>query len=239
MSEKDPWLFHSNLSSSLNIGLLSPLEIVNAALNSHAPISSKEGFIRQLIGWREFIRALYMLEGEKMRMMNVLNHQQLLSRAFYKGNTQIKVVDFTIQKFTKYAYLHHIERLMILGNLMLLTEVNPSEVYRYFMAMSIDAYDWVMVPNVYGMSQFACGDLMTTKPYFSSSNYLLNMGVESGEWKETWDALFYMFLKKHRKLIVQNPRLGVLIQNLDRKDEKTIKQYELLKSKFMDIVVKK
>ena len=237
LSDQDPFLFHSNLSSSLNIGLLNPNEIISKALEKDVPIESKEGFIRQIIGWREFMRAIYLLEGIQMKSSNVLNHQHKLSKTWYNATTQLPIVDQVIRKLIDHAYSHHIERLMVLGNIMMLSNIHPKDVYTYFMAMHIDAYDWVMVPNIYGMSQFASGNLMTTKPYFSGANYLKKMGVKNGPWSETWDALFYLFLKDHRALIEKNPRLSILIKNLDKKDLKTMNHYTALKNDFLSITV--
>lgn len=230
LSQGDAYLFHSNISSSLNTGLLAPDEVVQAALERDVPIASKEGFLRQIIGWREFIRALYVLEGPTMRLQNHLNHHARLSHHWYHGAIGIPIVDSTLAKLKRHAYAHHIERLMVLGNAMLLLNVHPDDVYRFFMAMHIDAYDWVMVPNIYGMSQFAAGPLMTTKPYFSGANYLRKMGVLGGDWEETWDALFYLFLKRHRAIINANPRLRMLLRHLDRKPKETLENYQTLRT---------
>lgn len=211
-------LFHSMLSAPLNCGLLSPQQIIEAALahTPAAPLPSREGFIRQIIGWREFMRAVYIFKGSEIRNANILNHMNTLSSAWYEGTTGILPVDMTVRRVQKHAYCHHIERLMILGNMMLLMRIHPTEVYRWFMDMFIDAYDWVMVPNVYAMSQYAPGNLITTKPYFSSSNYVCKMSdYPTGEWCDIWDALFYAFLANHRKSIESNPRLAVLLKNLD------------------------
>jgi len=238
LSSRDPYLFHSNLSSSLNIGLLSPQEIVSKAIEQESPIESKEGFIRQIIGWREFMRAVYLLDGEHMKKMNVLNHHQTLSEVWYKATTKIPIVDQVIDKLNTHAYAHHIERLMVLGNVMMLSNIDPNEVYHYFMSMFIDAYEWVMVPNIYGMSQFAAGDLMTTKPYFSGSNYLLKMGVSSGEWTNIWDALFYQFITEHRSLIERNPRLSLLTRLLDQQSQEAKDVHKKIKSEFITLVTK-
>jgi deoxyribodipyrimidine photolyase-related protein len=233
LSERHPILFHSALSSSINIGLLSPHEVVRHALDIDAPLASKEGFIRQIIGWREFVRAIYVLEGKTMADKNVLSHTKKMSDAWMEGQTGIPVVDLTIRKLMVHAYTHHIERLMVLGNLMMLSNIDPMEVYTYFMATHIDAYHWVMAPNIFGMSQFSAGALMTTKPYFSGSNYLVRMGVKKGDWTEVWDALFYLFLFDNRTLIGQNPRLGALLRNLERKSEETMARYAELKNAFL------
>lgn len=142
--------------------------------------------------------------------------QKKIPDDFWKGSTGIDPVDTVIKKVLKTGYCHHIERLMVIGNFLLLCEFNPDEVYRWFMEMFIDAYDWVMVPNVYGMSQFADGGLMSTKPYISGSNYLIKMGnFKKGDWQIIWDGLFWRFLDKHRDFFLSNPRMKVLIKSFD------------------------
>ena len=181
------------------------------------PLNSCEGFIRQVIGWREYIRAIYILKGVEQRTRNFWGFTRKIPDSFYSGDTGIDPVDDVIRKVVKTGYCHHIERLMILGNFMLLCEFDPDEVYRWFMELFIDAYDWVMVPNVYGMSQFADGGLMATKPYISGSNYLLKMSdYPKGEWQEIWDGLFWRFMHVHRKFFEQNPRMGMLIRTFDK-----------------------
>jgi deoxyribodipyrimidine photolyase-related protein len=137
--------------------------------------------------------------------------------AFYDGTTGLEPIDQTIRKLLKTGYNHHIERLMVLGNFMLLCEIKPDAIYRWFMEMYIDAYDWVMVPNVYGMSQFSDGGLMTTKPYICGSNYILKMSdYPKGEWQEIWDGLFWRFLDKQRETFRKNPRWAMLISTWDK-----------------------
>ncbi len=222
IAENESVLFHSNLSAILNIGLLSPKGILDSALKmlDKVPIASLEGFVRQIIGWREYMRAVYFLKGTEMRTKNFLGHKDVVPASWYNGTTGIYPIDATIKKVLKYAYCHHIERLMILGNVMLLLNIDPDEVYGWFMDMFIDAYDWVMVPNVYAMSQFADGGTITTKPYFSSSNYILKMSdYKKGDWVNIVDALFYRFIDRHKLLINQNPRLKILLKNLERLPE--------------------
>ena len=214
-------LFHSVLSPYLNAGLLTPGEVIDAALE-HArkhgtPMNSLEGFIRQIIGWREFIRGVYLVEGRRQRTKNFWKFYRKMPRSFYEGTTGIEPFDRTVRKVLETGYCHHIERLMILGNFMMLSEIDPDEVYRWFMELFIDAYDWVMVPNIYGMSQFADGGLMTTKPYFSGSNYILKMSdYRKGDWCDTWDALFWRFMDVHREVLARNPRLGMLVRSFDK-----------------------
>jgi deoxyribodipyrimidine photolyase-related protein len=215
--QKEELLFHSGLSCLLNVGLLTPQQVIDETLafssQHEIPINSLEGLIRQLIGWREFVRGVYHLFGQEQRKKNYFNHHRQIPKAFYEGTTGILPIDSAITKLHKNGYLHHIERLMLLGNFFLLCEVSPSEVYRWFMELFIDSYDWVMVPNVYGMSQYADGGMMTTKPYFSGSNYILKMSdYKKGDWCPIWDALFWRFMIKHEEFFASQPRLKVLHQ---------------------------
>ena len=218
---KETVLYHSVLSPMLNIGLLTPKQIVDKAISigqeKNIPLNSLEGFIRQIIGWREFIRIVYEREGGKQRTTNYWKFKRKIPTSFWTGTTGIPPIDQTIQKILATGYCHHIERLMVLGNFMLLCEFNPDEVHRWFMEMFIDAYDWVMVPNVYGMTQFADGGLMTTKPYISGSNYLMKMSdYEKGDWQAIWDGLFWRFMHEHRDFFLKNPRLGMLVGTFDK-----------------------
>ena len=214
-------LHHSVLTPMLNVGLLTPQFVVDETIRfaneNDIPLNSLEGFIRQIIGWREFIRAVYQLKGTEERTKNYWNFTRKIPVSFWNGTTGIDPIDSTIKKVLETGYCHHIERLMVLGNFMLLCEFDPNEVYRWFMELFIDAYDWVMVPNVYGMSQFADGGLMATKPYISGSNYLMKMSdYKKGAWQEVWDGLFWKFMHIHRDFFLQNPRLGMLVNTFDK-----------------------
>lgn len=224
MVRQETFLYHSVLTPMLNTGLLTPEQVLNAALDAAArydvPLNSLEGFVRQIVGWREFIRIVYEREGARQRTTNYWKFTRKIPASFYTGTTGIEPVDTVIKRVLQTGYCHHIERLMVLGNFMLLCEFDPDEVYRWFMELFIDAYDWVMVPNVYGMTQFADGGLMTTKPYISGSNYLLKMGDwQKGNWCATWDGLFWHFMHEHRDFFSQNPRLGMLLKTLDKMPE--------------------
>ncbi len=230
---------HSLLSPILNIGLLDPKEVVEKILSyfqsSHKKekiINSVEGFIRQIIGWREFMRMIYLFEGVNQRNSNFFNHRKRLKDEHYEATTEIEPIDNVIKNLNSLAYSHHIERLMVIGNYMLLTEMHPNEVYKWFMEMYIDSYDWVMVPNVYGMSQFADGGKIVTKPYVSGSSYILKMSnykkSKDSEWQETWDGLFWRFLDKHQDFLKKNARMGMLINQLKKKSiQDKIKNVEL------------
>lgn len=216
-----PVLHHAVLTPMLNTGLLQPQQIMEGALTAakkyDIPLNSLEGFIRQVMGWREFIRIVYAREGGRQRTTNYWKFTRRIPSSFWTGETGIAPIDITIKKILQTGYCHHIERLMVLGNFMLLCEFNPDEVYRWFMEMFIDAYDWVMVPNVYGMTQFADGGLMTTKPYISGSNYLMKMSdYPKGSWQTVWDGLFWRFMHVYRSFFLTNPRLGMLVNTFDK-----------------------
>jgi deoxyribodipyrimidine photolyase-related protein len=215
------FLYHSVLTPALNIGLLNPQQVIDKALDfaaeNNIPLNSLEGFIRQIMGWREFIHIVYEREGVRQRTKNYWGFTRKIPASFWKGETGIVPVDTVIKRVLLTGYSHHIERLMVMGNFMLLCEFNPHQVYQWFMEMYIDAYDWVMVPNTYGMTQFADGGLMMTKPYISGSNYLMKMGNwPKGDWQDTWDGLFWRFMHVHRNFFLQNPRLGMLIKTFDK-----------------------
>lgn len=221
MVENELILHHSVISPMLNVGLISPREMLDKALeftkDCEIPLNSLEGFIRQILGWREFIRGVYEVKGGAQRTTNFWKFTRKIPLSFWDGTTGINPVDTVIKKVLKTGYSHHIERLMVLGNFMFLCEFDPDEVYRWFMEMFIDAYDWVMVPNVYGMSQFADGGLMATKPYISGSNYLMKMSnFKKDTWQDIWDALFWRFISKHCDFFLKNPRLSMLVKNFDR-----------------------
>lgn len=221
ISIKESVLYHSVISPLLNIGLLTPKQVVEAVLVSwkkfHIPLNSLEGFIRQIIGWREFIRACYLLKGRSMRISNRLGHKAPLPKGFWDGTTGIPPIDNTIKKILQTGYCHHIERLMILGNFLLLNECDPDAVYEWFMGYFVDSYDWVMVPNVYAMSQYADYGSITTKPYISGANYIHKMSdYKKGDWSEIWDGLFWRFISKYRSLFEANPRTMVLLSLLNK-----------------------
>ena len=214
-------LNHSLLSPLINLGLLTPGEVVERTL-AHAkkakvPMASLEGFIRQIIGWREFIRGIDENFGERQEKSNFFQHERRLTSAWYEGSTGIPPLDDVIRRVQKNAYLHHIERLMIVSNLMLLSEIQPADAHRWFMEMFLDSYEWVMGPNVYGMGLMSDGGIFATKPYISGSNYILKMGdYTKGPWCDTWDGLYWSFIEKHRKYFLGNPRLSMMVKLLDR-----------------------
>ena len=214
-------LNHSILSPLINVGLIAPTEVINRTLSfaqeESIPLNSTEGFVRQIIGWREFIRGMYVCKGRISRTRNFWGFDRKIPKSFYDGTTGIEPIDQTIKKVLQTGYCNHIERLMILGNFMLLCEFDPDEVYRWFMELFIDAYDWVMVPNVYGMCMFADGGTFATKPYIGGSNYLRKMSnYPKGDWEKVWDGLFWSFVMKHQNFFRSNPRTSMLFHTLNK-----------------------
>ena len=241
--KEESFLFHSLISPMLNNGLLTPDEVVQRTIEyaekTNVDLNALEGFLRQIIGWREFIMAVYKFDGVHQRNSNFFKNTNPLPKSFYYGTTGIEPIDKTIQKLLNTGYNHHIERLMILGNFMLLCEIHPTEVYKWFMEMYIDSYDWVMVPNVYGMSQFADGGLMSTKPYISSSNYILKMSdYKRGNWCEIWDGLFWRFIDKHKDYFAQNRRTFFMHKQLERMNKEKLETHIHNAENFLEKLLK-
>lgn len=223
--QDESFLNHSILSPMINVGLISPREVINTTLKyakeKRIPTNSTEGFVRQILGWREFLRGMYEIRGSQSKIINFWNFTRKIPTSFYHGTTGVLPIDSTIKKLLTTSYCHHIERLMVLGNFMLLCEFDPQEVYNWFMELFIDSYEWVMVPNVYGMSQFADGGLFATKPYISGSNYIIKMSdYPRGDWQKTWDGLFWRFMHVHKDIVSKNPRLAMLSKKFDTMDKK-------------------
>jgi deoxyribodipyrimidine photolyase-related protein len=238
IKKNDSFLFHSLISPLINVGLITPRNVLNEILRhskeNKIPLNSLEGFIRQIIGWREFMRAIYIVEGTKQRNSNYWKNDYPIPKSFYDATTGILPIDNTIKKLLRNAYVHHIERLMILGNFMVLCEIKPNDVYKWFMELFIDAYDWVMVPNVYGMSLNADGGMITTKPYISSSNYIRKMSdYPAGEWCAIWDGLYWRFIQKHRAFFEKNPRMRVMTSHLDKMGKEKLENHIKIAEGFL------
>ena len=238
------FLNHSVLSPLINVGLISPKEVINKSLSyarkADIPLNSLEGFVRQIIGWREFIRGMYVCKGRFSRTKNFWNFNRKIPPSFYDGTTGILPIDNTIKKVLETGYCHHIERLMVLGNFMLLCEFDPDEVYRWFMELFIDAYDWVMVPNVYGMCLFADGGTFATKPYVGGSNYIKKMSnYPKGDWQKTWDGLFWRFIFKNQEFFKSNHRTSMMYHLLNKmpqeKLENHLKQADLFMQNKLEV----
>lgn len=226
LSDRDPFLFHSALTPALNLGLITPAEVLErtlqAAKRRRVPLESVEGFVRQLIGWREFIRGVYREHSERQETTNFFGHRRRLTIDWYQATTGLLPLDRVIRKAQRWGWTHHIERLMVAGNLMTLCEIDPGDAHRWFMEMFVDSSDWVMGPNVYGMALFADGGLFATKPYLCGSNYLRKMGdygrPRAGEtdWCEILDGLYWRFIDRHRAFFTGQARLNQAVSLLDR-----------------------
>ena len=229
-------LYHGVLTPMLNVGLLTPEQVIDAVMDADdVPVQSLEGFVRQVVGWREYMRALYDLEGVSIRNANVWGFERELPEAWYTGETGLAPVDDVVPRVLQTGYANHIERLMVLGGALFLTRVHPREVYRWFMELFVDAYDWVMVPNAYGMSQHAAGPLLTTKPYFSGSNYLRKMShYPRGDWEAEWDGLYWTFIRDYRDEIEGYRRMSMLTGHLDRMSDEKMAAHETAAQRYLD-----
>jgi deoxyribodipyrimidine photolyase-related protein len=221
ISTRSDTVFHSLLSPYLNIGLLTPAEVIDAVMQHRkdVPLQSIEGFTRQVIGWREFVRGVYRQHSDAQDVGNYWSHERSLTASWYEGSTGIPPLDDTIKTAQSLGWAHHIPRLMVLGNLMTLCEIRPQAAHRWFMEMFIDSSEWVMGPNVYGMGLYSDGGIFATKPYICGSNYLLKMSdYRKGDWCNTVDGLYWRFIDKHRDFFASNPRLALMPKALDRLD---------------------
>jgi deoxyribodipyrimidine photolyase-related protein len=223
LDQRTPFLYHSLISPLINIGFLTPFEVVKEveSMATKENLNSVEGFIRQIMGWREFVRGIYQNCDEFQQTENFFNHKNRLNKCWYKANTGVTPLDDAIKKANEWGYCHHIERLMVIGNLMLLLEVHPQEVYRWFMEMFVDSSDWVMGPNVFGMSQFSDGGVFATKPYISGSNYIFKMGnyKKNEQWATAWDGLYWRFIDRKRSFLSKNHRLNMMVKMFDKMDD--------------------
>lgn len=232
LTTRDPFVFHSVLSPMLNLGLLTPREVLDKALayadKHEVPINSLEGFVRQIIGWREFVRGVDQRFGDRQSSANFFDHHRQLTAAWYDGTTRLLPLDDVIRKAQQYGWAHHIERLMIAGNLMTLCEIEPQAAYRWFMEMFVDSSDWVMGPNVYGMGIFSDGGIFSTKPYICGSNYIRKMsdypkpspaplfGDGDTTWCDVMDGLYWRFIDRNRSFFRGQARMAQAIGTLYR-----------------------
>jgi deoxyribodipyrimidine photolyase-related protein len=229
-----PFLYHSVISPYLNAGLLDPLEVCHAAeaawKSGKAPLNSVEGFIRQIIGWREFVRGIYFLAGPDYVRRNALSHTAPLPAFYWGAETRMRCIAHVVGQTREEAYAHHIQRLMVTGNFALLAGVDPREVHRWYLAVYADAYEWVEAPNTLGMSQFADGGLVASKPYVSSGAYIDRMSdycggcaydvkARTGERACPFNLLYWHFLNRHRERFIANPRMVQIYRSWDRMDE--------------------
>ncbi len=242
MLRDDRFLNHSLLSIYLNLGLLGPLEVCERVEKAWqaggVPINAAEGFIRQIIGWREFVRGVYFREGPDYAQRNALNHQRKLPALYWGGETNMACLRAAVDQTREEAYAHHIQRLMVTGNFALLAGVNPAEVHEWYLAVYADAFEWVEAPNTVGMSQFADGGVVGSKPYVSSGNYINKMSdycvgcshdvkARTGPKACPFNPLYWHFLNRHRDRFAKNPRMANIYRTWERM--KAVEQSRILK----------
>ena len=247
MIENEPWMFHSHIGLYLNTGLLTPQECINKVLIAYEKneccIASCEGFIRQIIGWREYIRGIYWKFMPKYKNMNHLNSTNNLPSFFWSGDTKLNCLKNSIQDTKNNAYAHHIQRLMIIGNFATLMNLNPIEVSDWFLAVYVDAFEWVELPNVIGMALYADGGILGSKPYISSGSYINKMSTyckncqynikeKIGENACPFNYLYWTFLNEHKELFKNNPRMNMMINLLNKIDNKTLENMKKSKKDF-------
>jgi deoxyribodipyrimidine photolyase-related protein len=231
-------VFHSLLSPLLNIGLLVPSEVIQEALKYHKknkiPLNSFEGFIRQILGWREFIKGTYDKYENQMVKGNFWNHKRKLTSSWYTGTTGIDPLDHFIKEVNACGYTHHIPRLMVISNIMNLAGIHPNEIYRWFMEMFVDSSDWVMVPNVFSMGTFSDGGIFATKPYICGSNYILKMSnFKKGEWCDIVDGLYWSFIERNMSEIKKNYRMSMMANAYKKISEERKKTIFTKANKFI------
>jgi deoxyribodipyrimidine photolyase-related protein len=248
MIEGEPWLFHAHLSFYINCGLLNPLECIKAAENAyHAqeiPLNAAEGFIRQILGWREYIRGIYWLKMPEYADLNFLNAQQKLPEFYWNANTKMNCMRQAVLETKKNAYAHHIQRLMVLGNFALLTGIDPQYVNEWFLIVYADAYEWVEMPNVTGMVLFADGGVVASKPYAAGGSYINKMSnyCKNCSYKVTkkngldacpFNYLYWNFLQSHRDKFANNPRIAMMYRTYDRMDDEKKQAIKQDASRFL------
>jgi deoxyribodipyrimidine photolyase-related protein len=234
MWTKEPWLFHSHIASSLNLKLLSAPEVVAAAEEAFhegkAPLAAVEGFIRQILGWREYVRGVYWMNMPDYLERNALDAQESLPDFYWTGDTPMACMRDALEQTLQFGYAHHIQRLMVTGLYALLLGVNPKEVHAWYLSVYVDAVEWVELPNTLGMSQFADGGLMASKPYAASGKYIdrmsnyckgcaFNPALSTGDKACPFTTLYWDFLLRHEAALSKNPRMVMQVRNLKRLDD--------------------
>ena len=234
MLQGDRFLHHSVLSPYLNLGLLDPLALCRAVEERYragaVPLNSAEGFIRQIIGWREYVRGLYFHEGPAYVTQNALGATRDLPPLFWGAKTKMNCLGQVVAQTREEAYAHHIQRLMVTGNFATLAGIDPAQVHEWYLAVYADAYEWVEAPNTVGMSQFADGGVIASKPYVSSGNYIAKMSdycagcaysvtTKTGKGACPFNLLYWAFLERHKAQFAQNPRMGPIYATWTRMDD--------------------
>jgi deoxyribodipyrimidine photolyase-related protein len=227
----EPYLYHSRISAALNLKLIHPRQVIAAAEERYragkAPLAAVEGFIRQILGWREYVRGIYWLKMPDYAAMNALDAHEPLPDFYWTGNTDMQCLRAAIGQTLEYGYAHHIQRLMVTGLYALLLGVEPRRIHEWYLAVYVDAVEWVELPNTIGMSQFADGGIMASKPYAATGKYIdrmsnycsgcrYNPAESTGADACPFTTLYWDFLLRHESLLRGNPRMGMQVRNLDR-----------------------
>ena len=246
MKSDEPFMFHSLLSAYLNAGLLDPMECVIEAEKLYSteniPLNSVEGFIRQIIGWREFIRGIYWSNMPHYKELNYFENSRNLPEFFWSGNTDMHCIQQSVDSTKKYAYAHHIQRLMVTGNFAMLAGISPSQICDWYLAVYIDAYEWVELPNTLGMATFSDGGIVGSKPYAASGKYINRMSNYCSSCKHNpkntleddscpFNYLYWNFLIDNSNLLSSNPRMKLVYNTLGKFDD-AFKEKVKLKSKI-------
>ena len=234
MIEGEPFMYHSLISFYLNTGLLLAQEVCEAAEDAYrahqAPINAVEGFIRQILGWREFVRGIYWLKMPGYKTENFFGNRRNLPDFYWTGETDMACLKDAIGQTLDYGYAHHIQRLMVTGNFAMLAGIDPLKVHEWYLSVYLDAFEWVELPNTLGMSQFGDGGILGSKPYAASGNYINKMSnyckncrynVKTKVDKNScpFNSLYWHFLDRNAKLLSANPRMSMIYRNLDRMDK--------------------
>jgi deoxyribodipyrimidine photolyase-related protein len=244
MHTQHPFLFHSLLSFPLNLKLLSPLEVIQRCVKEwqnrpeQISLPQIEGFVRQILGWREYMRGLYWARMPEYETLNYFGADLNLPSYYWSGETKMRCMRAAISQSLEHAYAHHIQRLMITGNFALIAGINPDEVDRWYLGIYIDALQWVELPNTRGMSLFADGGIVATKPYAASANYVGKMSNyckdceydpkdRIGDNACPFNSLYWDFFDRNRKLLEKNPRIGMALRNIDRMKDGELVQIRL------------
>ena len=248
MIEDEPWMYHSHIGLYLNAGLLAPLEVIRAAEAAYqrgaAPLNAAEGFIRQILGWREFVRGIYWLRMPEYADLNFFHAERSLPAFFWTGETKMNCLRQTIGQTKSYAYAHHIQRLMIVGNFALLAGLSPAAVNEWFLIVYADAYDWVVLPNVSGMALFADGGYLASKPYAAGGAYINRMSTyckncafsvatKSGKQACPFNYLYWAFLLRNKDKLGSHARLRMVYRSLDRMPAERVQEITSDASRFL------
>lgn len=249
MLSDEPWLFHAHIGLYLNNGMLTPLEVIQAAENAFrtgkAPINAVEGFIRQILGWREYVRGIYAIKMPSYETLNFLGAKRKLPHLYWGGPTKMHCLQECVSNTKVNAYAHHIQRLMVLGNFALIAGINPKEVNEWYWLVYADAYQWVELPNVSGMTLFADGGVLGSKPYAASGAYIHKMSnycqqchykvkQKIGEEACPFNYLYWDFLLRNQEILSKNPRLSLAYNHIKKKSAEDIQQIQSQSQKFLD-----